>query len=1246
MSLDLQTVPASAAGAGVPAAAVLVVEDNPITRKMLRVALESEGYRVADAGDGRAARAAAAARRPDVIVVDYVLPDVDGVQLLADIRRDLAAPELPAIVVTGMVSSLEALRAQGTASTQFLPKPVEPSRLLEIVRAHLSPARDGRGRTVLVLDDEPLNLKLTALRLRHAGYEVETAGAGEEALEKARRRPPDAFLSDVLMSSMDGFAFCGAVRRDPRLAGIPVVLVSASYAEEGDRELARKVGANALVARTGGLRHAIEALDAALRTGGPPPAPQEGEAVAALHRERIQTQLDRQAAQNQALLRQAAVHATALSVLRSISEALAQPQEMPKVIAEVLVQALDAAGLSTGLLYLGEPGGRCRLQAVAGIPAAARGEAERCFGHPGLIQHIVEGGRPVVLFAGEPGADRATAEFLAGIGRASVLAVPFVMMGKSFGALVLASDSQDLTESSWMGFAQSLALHFGQTVALAHSLTRLTASEMRYRALMEQANDAILILDLPHRILEVNREAQRLLGRSREELVGLHYDELVAPEEREDSARLRESLLADGTLRVGTRRFRRADGSLVPVEVSASLARLGEESTILAIVRDVTERQRADEERTRAEAALREAQQRLQHVVSSSPAVLYSHKIDNGRRLPTWVSDNILRLTGHAPADALVPTWWSAHVHPDDRDGARGELAELLATGSLTREYRLLHRDGSHRWVRDEQIAIRDAAGHAVEIVGSWSDVTARKQIELRLLQSEEQYRLLFDFNPQPMWVYDDETLAFLAVNDSALRHYGYSRAEFLALTVREIRPAEESPVYEEHLARRRAEGERKAFQSARVWKHRRKDGSLIDVEIAVSPIEFQGRQAWLALASDVTERKLLEAQFLQAQKMESVGRLAGGVAHDFNNLLTAILGYSQLLAGRLAARPDLRKNVEEIRRAGERAAALTRQLLAFSRNQVLQPQVVDLNAVVADVENMLRRLIGENIELVTVLRSESGRVLVDPGQLEQVIVNLAVNAHDAMPAGGRLLFETADVALDSPAADRHPGARPGPGVLMTVSDTGVGMDAETRSHIFEPFFTTKERGKGTGLGLSTVYGIVEQSGGHIEVASEPGQGTTFKIYFPLADGGQESPPAEAAEQDEAAEGSGTVLVFEDDAALRELVRAVLESAGYTVLDAPNVTAALELAGSHAGTIDLVLTDVIMPGMSGPEVAARLASTRPEARVLYISGYSRDVISQRSLLPSGVPLLEKPFTVEGLLQKVREVLAPSPNGAS
>ena len=394
-------------------------------------------------------------------------------------------------------------------------------------------------------------------------------------------------------------------------------------------------------------------------------------------------------------------------------------------------------------------------------------------------------------------------------------------------------------------------------------------------------------------------------------------------------------------------------------------------------------------------------------------------------------------------------------------------------------------------------------------------------------------------------------------------------------------------------------------------------------------------------ISTDVTDRKRLETQLRRAQKMEAVGQLAGGVAHDFNNLLTAILGYSQLLADQLGARPDLCSHVEEIRKAGERAAALTRQLLAFGRQQVLQPRVIDLNAVVADIAALLRRLIGEDVELITALRSGPVGVLVDPGQVEQVLVNLAVNARDAMPKGGKLTLETADVELDEIYAYLHPDARPGPHVLLAVSDTGEGMDRETQSHIFEPFFTTKGQHQGTGLGLSTVYGIVLQSGGHIEVHSETGRGSTFKIYFPRVEAEVRGAAESAAPAAARAAGSETVLLLEDEAALRDLIRDVLQDSGYTVLEAGIPAAALALASSHPGPIHLLLTDVVMPRMGGPEVAEQVVRLHPRARVLYMSGYAGHAIG-RHPLPAGAPLLEKPFSVEGLLQQVRRVLDGAP----
>jgi len=386
----------------------------------------------------------------------------------------------------------------------------------------------------------------------------------------------------------------------------------------------------------------------------------------------------------------------------------------------------------------------------------------------------------------------------------------------------------------------------------------------------------------------------------------------------------------------------------------------------------------------------------------------------------------------------------------------------------------------------------------------------------------------------------------------------------------------------------------------------------------------------------DVTDQRHLEEQFRQSQKMEAVGQLAGGIAHDFNNLLTAILGNTQLLLRELPPGDSKRGDVEEIRKASERAASLTRQLLAYSRRQMLQPVVLDLNVVVAEMDKLLRRLIGEHIALVTVLAPDLGRVKADPNQLEQVIVNLAVNARDAMPEGGKLTIETANVDLDEGFAQAHLGSVPGAYAMLAVTDTGSGMDATVRAHLFEPFFTTKEVGKGTGLGLATVYGIVKQSDGYISVYSEPGHGSSFKIYLPRV-----ATPAGAAagpQKGGPARGTETVLVVEDEPAVLSLSRRALEAQGYVVLAASDAAAALRVVERHGGMIHLLLTDVVMPGLSGRELADQLAGQRPGIRVLYMSGYPGDAVVQHGTLPTGSAFLQKPFSPDGLARKVRDVL--------
>lgn len=509
-----------------------------------------------------------------------------------------------------------------------------------------------------------------------------------------------------------------------------------------------------------------------------------------------------------------------------------------------------------------------------------------------------------------------------------------------------------------------------------------------------------------------------------------------------------------------------------------------------------------------------------------------------------------------------------------------------------------------------------------------------------QLVASESRYRILFETLPLPMWVVDTVSLRFLAVNRAAIERYGYTREEFLGMTVLEICSVEDGPRVQAAIA---AAGNRRLRDD--FWRHRTKCGDEIEVEVSSNELTYDQTRARLVVVNDVTERRRTQSALLasqeqlrQSQKMEAVGSLAGGIAHDFNNLLTAILGYCDLALEGIPSGSTASQDVEEVRRAAQRAAELTHQLLAFSRRQVLKPRVFALGTALAQTEKILRRLISENIALELSIAPTTHLVRADPTQLEQVILNLAVNARDAMPRGGRLRLATGAVAFDGPHAVAGAELPPGTYAMLAVSDTGTGIAPEIRDRLFEPFFTTKERGQGTGLGLATVYGIVQQSGGGIELASVPGSGTTFILYFPVAvvsEMGEDEVPHEPAVR---ARGEGTILLAEDDDAVRAIAREVLERAGYQVLAAADGATALTLADDHDGTIDLLLTDVIMPGMNGRELATALGRRRPGIRVLFASGYTDNVLAGQGALAPGVALLDKPFTPAELAAKVRGVL--------
>jgi two-component system cell cycle sensor histidine kinase/response regulator CckA len=782
------------------------------------------------------------------------------------------------------------------------------------------------GRSVLVVDHDPIQLKLAQAHLEAKGLIVRIATGASAALVSARADRPDAIISNVRLGHLDGFTLCSLLRSEPQLDGVPVVLVADGPEDAQDRRLATAAGAHALIERSSNAAREVDAIVDLLAGGG------------------------------------------------------------------------DC--VATGSLD------------------------------------------------------------------------PYILR---------------------------MAGQLGQLLTRSHTIAA------RYKSLLNSAHDAITVLTPDGIILEVNRGCEQLLQMPRERMVGHHIREFAAPGHEDSNVAEYRGALDAGTGRMPAIPIARADGSCVHVEWSTKAARVGTESVVIAVGRDVT-----DSVEARRNLAVSEEKYRT--LIESLPDVVWSARLDGAI---TFISAAVERVCGFTADEVrrASPSFWFDRIHPEDVDRVRQAYTHIAKT-DYAAEYRWQHKDGHWIWIRS----------HASSRIG-----------------------------PD-----------------------GIERAE----------------------------------------------GTF----------------------ADITELKRAEEHVRQSQKMEAIGQLTGGIAHDFNNMLAVIIGNGEFLHQSLTESDIRRADADAILEAARRAAGLTRQLLAFSRRQVLEPRVLDLNEIVRGLEKMLRRIIGEDIEFASALTDGLHPVRADAGQIEQVIMNLVVNARDAMPVGGKLSIETANVLLDAEYCSTHPGSARGEYVMLAVSDTGCGMDAETKRRLFEPFFTTKEQGKGTGLGLSTCYGIVKQSEGCIWVYSEPGQGTAFKVYLPVAPAEAGGTSIDTAAQTALARGKETILVIEDEAQVRAMVRRILTSRSYEVLEACDGEEAIAIAADHTGMIDLVLSDVVIPGLSGPEIVQEVERHRGRTPALFMSGYTDHAVLRDRILSAGANFIQKPFSPAVLAKKVRDVL-DAPQGA-
>ncbi len=834
-------------------------------------------------------------------------------------------------------------------------------------------------------------------------------------------------------------------------------------------------------------------------------------------------------------------------------------------------------------------------------------------------------------------------------GLRSLIVVPLISKDQVIGAIHFRSTKSNAYSDQDLKLAQSVASQIAGAIANAQLFTEhkrseemLRESEEKYRTIIENIEDGYYEVDLPGNFTFFNDSVCRLFGYSRDEVMGMNDRQYTDHDHAKQLYRAFNKVYRTGEPTKGFDwEIIRKDGTKRYIQASVSLIKnpSGQPTGFRGIVRDITERKQAEE-------ALAESEEKFRAMTAAAADAITV--MDNQGRIAYW-NPAAERMFGYLPQEAIGKELHSVLAPRRYHEAFKKGFENFRETGqgpaiNAILEFIATRNDGTEFPIEVSTSAIKlKGQWHAVGII---RDITERKRAEEALRESQQLLKKTFVSLHDAVFIIDAETVKIMDCNPAASEMFGYAREEMVGQPTLFLHV--DSKALQEFRTYMYASVEEKGFLYLPEFRMKRKDGEFFSTEHSVIPLEDdQGKRiGWVSVVRDITERKRaekkmaeLQEQLRHSQRMEAVGRLGGGIAHDFNNLLTIIKGYAQLSLLDLKESDPLCGNIQEIQKAAQRATDLTRQLLAFSRRQILDLKVLDLNSLLKDLNKMLRRIIGEDVELVTLLPVDLGRVKIDPGQIEQVIFNLAVNARDAMPFGGKLLIETTNVELDKEYANAHIGVVPGCYVKLSVSDTGIGMSQEVREKVFEPFFTTKDKGKGTGLGLSTVYGIVKQSGGNIWVYSEPGHGTTFKIYLPRVEEELDTIHGRDETDDSLPRGNETVLLAEDEQEVRLLAHRLLSQQGYRVLEATNGEEALRVAQDYAGEkIHLLLTDVVMPQMGGKELADQLKILRPDVKVLYVSGYTDNAIVHQGVLDPGTHFLQKPFSPKTLSDKVREVL--------